>query len=109
MERMEIDEDRVASDIEQARNMGAIIDREHPMCPGTNIKPGDDVLIFGSPARVMGATPDPDYFAAAIVDDLFGGYATITFPCGSYDNQLITDRAPIDPNDTDPVYPEPTP
>jgi hypothetical protein len=84
------------------------------ICPGTNIKVDDDLEMFGTPTepgrkvRVLGPTlNDPTYFQTASVDPATMQFTTGQDPCGDLSTQYITDRAPADPEDTDPIYVEP--
>jgi hypothetical protein len=79
------------------------------VCPGTNIKPDDDVLILGTVVRVLGGkTDDPASFYCAWMDwSIPNSFTVGSYPCGDYGTPYITDRAPVDPEDEDPIYIEP--
>lgn len=89
-----------------------IAEHDGKVCPGTNLKIGDDVQLFGSTVvRVLGGKVDqPDQFYAAYMDWTVSNSFTVgPWPCGDINTQYVTDRAPADPNDTDPIYVEPPP
>ncbi len=71
-------------------------------CPGTPLQKDDDIMYLDMFAmRVLWGTDNPDY-ALFYAPDVFGEDAY-----GYLDAHYITDRAPLDPNETPmPIYPE---
>jgi hypothetical protein len=76
------------------------------VCPGTNLKPDDDVTVLGSVVRVLGGkADDPTSFYCAWMDwSISNSFTVGAYPCGDVNTPHITDRAPADPEDTDPIY-----
>jgi hypothetical protein len=98
----------------QSLPSGYLGDHDGKVCPGSNIKVGDDVLCYGQVVRVVGGIAnDPLQFYAAYLDwSISNMFVAGPFPCfdaQANDAPAITDRAPADPEDTDPIYVEPPP
>lgn len=100
---------RVAAERAAMTTGGSLGDHDGKVCPGTNLKPDDDVEVLGSVVRVLGGKAnDPTVFLCAWMDwTVSNSFTTGEYPCGDLNTQYITDRAPADPEDTDPIYVEP--
>ncbi len=115
MDRMDINagfQTRVDAERAALVTSGDVAEVNGVVCPGTNIKVGDDVNIQGvQVVRVIGGnTADSTYFYGAYMDwTIANSFTSGTFPGGSINDQTITDRAPVDPEDEDPIYIDPNP
>jgi hypothetical protein len=66
-------------------------------------------MVLDNVRRVLGPTlNDPTYFQTAWLDADTLAFTTGSDPCGDINTPYITDRAPSDPEDEDPIY-EPAP
>ncbi len=71
------------------------------VAPGCLLKPFDEVEIYGMSALYLCPGRGAGWLYALTID---GG----TIPLGSYDAQSVTDRIPVDPNETPmPIFEEP--
>jgi hypothetical protein len=114
MDRIDMNEGfalRVAAERAALITSGDIGDHDGRVCPGTNIKPDDDVAALGQVVRVLGGkADDPTQFFHCWMDWTISNPFTVgTLPCGDLSTPYITDRAPADPEDEDPIYIEPSP
>ncbi len=110
MDRMDLNTGfatRVAAERAALTSSEDLGDHDGKVCPGTNIKPDDDVTVYGSVVRVIGGkADDPTQFFCAWMDwTVPNSFTVSTYPCGdAVNNPCVTGRAPADPEDEDPIY-----
>lgn len=98
MDRLDIDQERVEELRDQYRALYP--DYEKP-CPGSNLKLDDDVEWQGMHVRIVWGHDHPRYFNA-YGPGYFGDVVV------NLDGRLVTDRAPVDPEEPPlPIWPPP--
>lgn len=102
MDRLNIDQAVVETQRNVVKSFAVYADKSTPL-PGTALKLDDDVEWLGFlPMRVLWGYETPDYFFAYCPDMDLDGYSY-------FDGIYITDRAPLDPEETPmPIYPQQT-